>query len=276
MFLTLTAATIAAGATVSTAATALAINAGSAGECAANTITTIRSGGVTATSCFNPAKATGGADTEGDDTPNGGLRARGLAAIANASQGTLAAIADDARKYAGITSAACVDLTTPDGHFERGSVLVYCDDGTGDLGSSANLNNAALVAFQTDLTAGKWRAAGVTVIAIGSVLFPVTASLSIDVSAAYLALGHDAPAIATAVQAAVYGMINALAMGAPVTLAAIIDTAKTTAGVSNVLVATVTINGAAADLIPLPQQVVRCVNAPSDVAVTVSATTSYS
>ena len=300
MFITLADATIAAGGTLSSAVGALAVNAGSAGNCPANTISTIQSGGGTAQSCYNPAKAGGGADTEGDDAPNGGLRARGLAAILNASQCTVAAIALAARAYTGIISATVADNTaltlngvvlapaadpsTGNGTtFLRGSVLVYCDDGSGNLGDAATnadgtfveANHSALVAFNRDLTAGLWRAAGVTAVAIGSETLATTAALSIDVAASYVTLGNTAASVATAAQAAVYGWINALPLGAPVTLAGIVQTAIAVDGVSNVLVATVTINGAAADLIAQPQQVARCVNAPTDVTVTVNATTAY-
>jgi uncharacterized phage protein gp47/JayE len=272
IFLTITDATTAAGAIESSAATAIAVSAGSAGNCDPNTILTIQSGGGTAQSCYNPAKAQGGADTEGDDAPNGGLRARGLAAILNASQCTLSAIAEAALSYAGIVSSATADCTAIDGvTFERGNVLVYCDDGSGNLGSTSDVNHASLVAFQADLTVGKWRAAGVTVLAIGSLLLDVTAALTIDVAASYLVLGNTTAGVATAAQAAVFGLVNALPLGAPVLLATIIDVAKSVAGVSNVEVASVRVNGVAADLIPRPQEVPRCA-ALTSVAITVNPT----
>ena len=241
----------------------------------ANTISSVQSA-LGSLGCYNPAKAQGGTDSEGDDAPNGGLRARGLKAIADASQGTVAALGDAALTYAGISSAAVVDNTADDGvTFERGNVLIYCDDGSGNLGSSADANNASLLQFQADLTAGKWRAAGVTALALGSLLLPTTVALAIDVAASYLLLGNTSAGVQTAVQAAVFGMVNALPLGAPVVLASIIDAAKNVAGVSNVLVPSVQINGLAADLIANPQQVARC-PALGSVAVALNALTAYS
>ena len=62
----------------------------------------------------------------------------------------------------------------------------------------------------------------------------------------------------------------------PLVLAAIIETAKGVAGVSNVIVTSVLVNGVAADLIALPQQVPRCVGGVGDIAVSVAGLTAYS
>jgi uncharacterized phage protein gp47/JayE len=276
LFTSLVNVTIAAGAITSAAVACLAVAAGSAGNVPANTVTTVQSG-TSSLICYNPAPGVGGTDKEGDDAPNGGLRARALAAIINASQCTVSALAEAALSYPGITSSAVANNTAIDGvTFERGNVLIYCDDGTGNLGSTADANHASLVAFQADLTAGKWQAAGVFAVALGSVLLETTIALTIDVAASYLALGYTTALVAVAVQTAVYALVAALPLGAPVTLASIIETGKAVSGCSNVLIPSVSINGVAADLIALPQQVPRCANGPSDVTVTVNTTTTYS
>lgn len=214
----------------------------------------------------NPARAAGGDDVEGDDTPNGGLRARGLAAIPNASQCTQAAIINDALAYAGITSAAVKDNTEDDGTtFLRGKVQLYLDDGSGNLGG----NNPALVAqIQADFNSGKYRAAGVQVDVHGSTISAVAVVLHYNVSLAYTQTVGPDTVVTAAIQQAVLNMISALPIGRALTIADIVEAAGAVEGVANVKVGTITINGVAADFVPGVSQCARCIHGLSDISVT--------
>jgi hypothetical protein len=79
-----------------------------------------------------------------------------------------------------------------------------------------------------------------------------------------------------AVQTAIFNLVQAGKLGQPVRLSDIVEVARPVPGVSNVLVNTVLINGAAADLFPGAQYVTRCVDGLSDVTVTAVADTLYS
>lgn len=221
----------------------------------------------------------GGTDTETDVS----LRSRGLQAIPNASQCTISAIQAAALSYSGIVSATLLDSTANDGlTFQRGVCQLYVDDGTGTLGAAVNnpnlSNQQSVVSFnqlQSDLNSGKWRGAGVTVNLKGSTTLNVTLVLSINVATPYLALGNTQNSVQIAVQNAILTYVNGLPMAHPLTLASVIEIAKQVAGVSNVLISTVQINGSAADLVPLSSQVIRCANLGA-VTVNVSTTTAYS
>lgn len=111
----------------------------------------------------------------------------------------------------------------------------------------ANPNNSALTQFQTDLTVGKWRSAGVQVYAHGSVVVSMTIVVPIDINSTYASTISSPSEIQLAVQTAAYNYVNSIPIGRPVILAAIIDVAKNVAGVSNVIVDEVLINGVNAD-----------------------------
>ena len=275
LFQTIATSSIAQGQTTSPIILANAVNAGSAGNVPAGAINQVISG-VTGLTVTNPSQSSGGTDQEGDDAPNGGLRFRTLQAIPNASQCTTTALEADAESYAGITSAKCIDLVLPDGVTPAdGHAVVFCDDGSGDLGDPGNPNHASLVQFNLDLNTGKYKAAGATVVAVGSTLLATTVALSIDVAASFLLTGATTAQVAAAVQAAVFAYVQGSALGAPVVIASIIEAAKAVAGVSNVLVSTVLVNGSASDLQGTPSQVARCATL-SAVTITVNATTPYS
>jgi uncharacterized phage protein gp47/JayE len=274
LFQTTTAGTIAAGQTVSNSVTVVAIEAGSGGDVDPGAINLVRTGGL-ALQVTNPAKATGGTDQEGDDAPNGGLRARGLAAIANASQCTDSAITEDALSYQSIVSAAVADNTADDGvTFMRGRSQLYVDDGSGTLGNPSNPNHTYLVQLQNDVNSGKFRAAGTQLNVVGSTTATITGSLAIDVAQSWINLGNTALSVQNAVQAAIYGVVQASALGHPITLASFIETAKAVPGCSNVIIPSVLINGTAADVVIGPGQVGRCA-ALSSITVSLNAITPY-
>lgn len=133
LYQTTSSATLNVGATVSTLADVVCLSAGSVGNCPPGSINQIVAGasGYTVT---NVVPITGGTDTESDDD----LRERALNAIPAASQCTVFALEQAALKYPGIKSAVVYDLTSepPDLiYITLGKAQIFCDDGTGTLGS---------------------------------------------------------------------------------------------------------------------------------------------
>jgi uncharacterized phage protein gp47/JayE len=268
---------IQAGLLSSPAVGATALVAGSSGNVGTGTVNSVVSG-VAGLTVNNPQPGTGGYDLEGDDAPNGGLRARGLAAIPNAAQCTKSAIVQAALAYAGIVSAYLVENVDQNGNFTRGLCQLYVDDGTGNIGSITDPNNASMIQLQIDLNQGRYRAAGVQVIVNGATQVAVQVSLGVDLSAIYVS-GFTSLAVAqqtatVAIQQAITNWVDALTMGSPVTLADIIMVAAGVPGVSNVDVSSVQINGVAADLLALGSQVPKISN-PANVSVTIENVTSY-
>lgn len=275
LFKVLAGTTIPEGSATSPNVTVQCVTAGSIGNVDPGAINTVVGiGGLRVT---NPAKAAGGNDQEEDDSPNGGLRARGLSAIPNASQGTISALEADALTYPSIVSAVYVENTDDDGVTPlRGRGQLYVDDGTADLGDPTNANNVYLVQMQQDFTSGKYRAAGTQTNVVGSKKQGVTIALQIDVAQSWLNAGNAEADLVTSVQNAVFGLIQDSVLAHPVVLASIVETAKEVAGVSNVPLSSVTINGVASDFnMPTAQYVARCVNGPQDVTVTVNQITTY-
>jgi uncharacterized phage protein gp47/JayE len=220
-----------------------AVNAGANGnQSAPGAINTVISGatGVTVTSTDI---ISGGSDTEQDDEPNGGLRARVLAAIPNASQGTLAALEGDAKSYAGVVDAVATDANI-DPTIPLGVVNLYIDDGSGDLGNLTNQNNAIVQQMQSDFDSGKFRAAGVEVNVAGSrINFITSIGLTVSVNQSYATSQSDLRVVAGNVQTAVAKYVNGLGIGKPVLVAEIVAAATAVNGVSDVVVTSVTING---------------------------------
>lgn len=208
----------------------------------------------------NSAKTGGGFDLEGDDAPNGGLRARALLAIPNAAQGTARAIELAAQSYTGVITSRLLEyladdgVTRQDGH---GQLLV--DDGTGTLGT----NSALIARIQTDFTAGLYRGAGTSIHVVGAtqiVISNVTiTNLFYDQN--YASTVSPLSAIVLAVQTAIYNYINALGIGQPVLIATIVKLAMEVPGVLNVTVNNVSVNGARADYQPRFSQTARMASA---------------
>jgi uncharacterized phage protein gp47/JayE len=251
-------ATIPIGGAQSNTVIALAVSLGSAGnQSVIGAVNTVVSG-ATGVSVASTGTMGGGADVEQDDSPNGGLRARALQAIPNASQCTLTAIEADAINYPGITSAVATDINI-DPTIARGIVELYVDDGTGNLGDASNANYVVLATMQTDFNRGLYHAAGTQVNVQGSLLLPTTVSLVVGINLAYATDISPAAAIILLVRSAVYNYVQAVGIGSPVLLSEIIRIAAEVAGVSDVPITAVTINGAGSNLQPLPTQACRCV-----------------
>jgi uncharacterized phage protein gp47/JayE len=243
-----------------------AINAGANGnQSFVGAINTVISGGTNVT-VASTSTIGGGADTEGDDTPNGGLRARALAAIPNASQCTISAIENAALSYAGIVTAVAQDINS-DPTLLRGVVQLYVDDGSGDLANSSNANYPILATMQMAFDSGLYRAAGVQVNVQGSELLATTISLILYLNANYAAVTTTPATTVSAVQLAIFTYCNAIAIGAPVSIAEIIRYACDIAGVSDVPVTSVLINGANQNLQPTAVQAARIANL-SDITIT--------
>lgn len=264
------------GATSLTAVlTGEAVNAGSAGDVAAGAINTCLSDGTLQVT--NPAAFSGGTDEEQDDVPVGaGFRSRVLAAIPNSSQCTIAAIEEDALAFP-ITSAVLVENTADDGVTPLlGRGQLYIDDGSGNLGDPTNPNYASLIALQNAIDSGLYRAAGTQVHVRGAIMLPISIALSVYVSAAIIALGESQDDIVTAIQEAIFSYVDAILMGQPVTVAKVIASARDTQGCSNVDVASVQINGVAADLLPAVYQLPRIYPTIDSIVITVLGVTNYS
>jgi len=262
LYMTIQTATILTGQTLSNLVEIVAVATGTSGNAQAGAVNLVYSG-PGGTSVTNPNSIGGGENTEGDDSPNGGLRARALGAVPNASQCTGAALIEAAESYAGIVSATVVDLTNPMDEFALGYVQLYVDDGTGDLGNPTNPNHAVINELQMALNGspgvpGLYRAAGVQVNVVGSILLPVVISFGYVYDTAYASTLSTPAAIQTAVQLAVFNYVNGLSIGQPLVIAEIIAQVLTVAGVWNVPVSSVVINEANADLYPLPTQTPRC------------------
>jgi uncharacterized phage protein gp47/JayE len=268
VYRTLATATIPANGASSNIVQVLAVNAGSLGnQSAIGAINTVVSG---ATGCTVTSTGTigGGADQEQDDAPDGGLRARALAAIPNASQCTLSAIEAAAVSYAGITNAIAQDNVT-DSTQPLGVVQLYVDDGSGDLGNASNANYPVIATLQNDLNSGKYRAAGVQVFVQGSLLLLVQVSLIVSLNSTYVADVESAADILIAIQNAIQTYVNAVNIGNPVLLSEIIKVVANVPGVSDVPIFSVLINGNAQNLIPGPVQAPR-INDPTTTVVTYS------
>jgi uncharacterized phage protein gp47/JayE len=258
VYATTTTGTIPSGQTQSNSVAVEAVNTGTLGNVAAGAINQVLSG-PGGTFVTNPLSIGGGANTESDTS----LRTRALAAVPNASQCTAAALIEAALSFPGIASATVVDLTNPAGDFQLGCVQLYVDDGTGDIGNPTNPNHAEIAALQAALNSGLYRAAGVQVNVVGSILLPVTIALGYTYDTGYASTETTPAAIQTAVELAIYNYVNALPIGNPVTIAELIAQVFTVQGVWNVAVGSVVINGANADLFPSATQTPRCANLAS-------------
>jgi uncharacterized phage protein gp47/JayE len=261
--------TIPANGTESVGTTVTAVNPGSSGnQATVGAINTVVSG-VTGVTVASTQTIAGGADIEGDDTPNGGLRARALAAIPNASQCTISAIENAALSFAGITNAVAQDINTDPTQL-RGVVQLYVDDGSGDLGNASNANYPILATMQTAFDSGLYRAAGVQVNVQGSELLATTVSLVLYVKALYVAQTASLASVVAAVQLAIYNYVQSVGIGQPVLLSEIITAACEVAGVADVPISSVQINGSGANLQPSAIQAPRLANLA---AVTIVAST---
>lgn len=268
--------TVPAGQTVLTGVVYRATQAGSAGNQPVGAINQVVSG-LSGATFVNLDESVGGTETEQDDSPNGGLRARALAAIPNASQCTNAALVEAALSYPGIISADVVDYTDSTfTMFVRGLCQLVVDDGTGTITPSSPVV-AQLIA---DLNAGKYRAAGDVIQVVGATHIGITVALSVYLSAKYIATTASQASIVLALQNAVQSYINSLPIGSTLYLSEVIAVAQAVAGLVDVVVPTVLIGAAApdtkppanADYVPTLPYYVPHMTAASSVTVTVAGT----
>jgi uncharacterized phage protein gp47/JayE len=254
--------TIPANGTQSAGTTVTAVTPGSSGnQATVGAINTVISG-VTGVTVASTQTIAGGADI-------GGLRARALAAIPNASQCTISAIENSALSFAGITNAVAQDINSDPTQL-RGIVQLYVDDGSGDLGNASNANYPILATMQTAFDSGLYRAAGVQVNVQGSELLATTVSLVLYVNALYVAQTASLASVVAAVQLAIYNYVQGVGIGQPVLLSEIITAACEVAGVADVPISSVQINGSGANLQPSAIQAPRLANLA---AVTIVAST---
>jgi uncharacterized phage protein gp47/JayE len=255
LFVTTAAVTVPMGATnASTIAPIIAQVAGSSGNQPIGAVNVVVSGPYGATG-FNPTATGGGSDLEGDDAPNGGLRARALAAIPNAAQCTVAAIEQDALSYSGVITALLLENLADDGvTFEPGRGQLLVDNGTGTLGS----NTALISQIQTDFNSGLYRGASTQVHVVGATQTPVTSvSLSLTYDPTYANNIASIATTETAIATSIFAYINGLGIGNAVLIAAIIKLVMETPGVTDVTVSSVRVNGSNADFQPLFSQTAR-------------------
>ncbi len=178
--------------------TAEALESGSGGNAAANSVTVLTVCPVGITGCTNPAAFTGGTDAEGDDA----LRARVLASFRRLPNGANAAFYEEqALRHEGVVAAAAVGRARG-----IGTVDVYIATAAGAP------DNALLKEVETDLQAKREIAVEVKVLA------PTQSSVNVAVE---LDVGEngDFAVVKSAVESAVAGWFTGKLLGNPVLLA---------------------------------------------------------
>jgi len=175
-----------------------ALESGSGGNAAANSVTVLTACPVGITGCTNPAAFTGGTDAEGDDT----LRARVLASFHRLPNGANAAFYEEqALRHEGVVAAAAMGRARG-----IGTVDVYIATAAGAP------DDALLKEVETDLQAKREIAVDV------QVRSPTQSSVNVAVE---LDVGEngDFAAVKSAVESAVAGWFTGKLLGNPVLLA---------------------------------------------------------
>jgi hypothetical protein len=98
--------------------------------------------------------------------------------------------------------------------------------------------------------------------------------MTIDVAAAYITSGGTHALVILAVQLAIQAYVNSLGIGKPVIMAELVRVVANVTGVSNVVLATILVNGVFADFQPAVAQSAK-VAAPTDFVITVAGDTVY-
>lgn len=212
--------------------------AGAAGNVSAGTITKLP--GVAGVDfCTNPAPATGGLDAESDAA----MKARFPLFIAGLEKATLTAIESAiAGVQQGLTYVVQANLDEA-GSFRPGHFVVTVDDGSGAPGADLKARVYAAVDAVRALTE--------TFSVQSPRVLPVSVSLTLTVGP-----GTSKAALLAPLQSAIAAFGNALAPGAPVTVARIIQLGFAVSPyVSNV--SQVRLNGGTADLAPGATTVVK-------------------
>lgn len=175
-----------------------ALEGGSGGNAAANSVTVLTACPVGITGCTNPAAFTGGTDAEGDDA----LRARVLASFQRLPNGANAAFYEEqALRHEGVVAAAAVGRTRG-----IGTVDVYIATAAGAP------DDALLKEVQTDLQAKREIAVDVQVRSPTQSSVNVAVELDVDENG-------DFAAVKSAVESAVAGWFTGKLLGNPVLLA---------------------------------------------------------
>lgn len=245
---------------------------GSIGNVDPGTITQIQFAGAT---CSNAAATAFGTDTEQDDTPNGGLRARGLAAIPNDTDCTVPAIANDALAFDGIVSSTVIDLTDTDGTTPAlARAQLYVSDADGNIGDPTSPNYPILQSIIAVFNSGQHRAAGCIVGVHGSIQDIVTVALTVYMTKAYVNAGGTALALQNMIQLAVQNTANETVISAALRLSKIVTAAQSVddgIAVDHVVDTTVLINGSNSDYTPANSHQVHITD-PTTIMVTVAGT----
>jgi hypothetical protein len=190
------------GDTLSTTATAQAVQAGKEYQVGANYITRIRDAVFDDTIMVtNPEPSEGGEAREDVDTFD--LRIRDF--WNSARRGTLSAIEFGALTVPGVTSAKAIEVLDPQGN-PNGAVMLYFAD------SSGVANSTMVPLVRTALS--EWRAAGIYVQIVAGMPQIVNISLHLQFT-----VGADASSLTNIVRAAVVEYVNSLPITAILTRA---------------------------------------------------------
>lgn len=175
-----------------------ALEGGSGGNAAANSVTVLTACPVGITGCTNPAAFTGGTDAEGDDA----LRARVLASFQRLPNGANAAFYEEqALRHEGVVAAAAVGRARG-----IGTVDVYIATAAGAP------DNALVKEVETDLQAKREIAVDVQVRSSTQSSVNVAVELDVGENGAFAA-------VKSAVESAVAGWFTGKLLGKPVLLA---------------------------------------------------------
>lgn len=219
--------------------TVTALNPGTGGNVSANTITLIRSTVVGVDSVTNPAPLTTGLDMETDDA----LKARFKLYIASLSKATEGAIGYAITSLQQGLQYTIHENIDPNLATDYGSVVVYVDDGSGQISSTLVQSAATAV--------NNIRAAGCRTQVLGATALNVNISLTVTVAA-----GYNSPSVVAAVSNAVGAYVNALGLENTLFYTELIHTAYSASpGVTNV--SSVLLNNGTADVVPGNGQTIK-------------------
>lgn len=216
-----------------------AVTLGTGGNVAANTISQIV-GAVPGIDTVNNAAAfTNGIAAESDAA----VKARFQVWQENLAQGTAGAVGAAVESVQADLTYTITENETPSGTYSPGSFVVTIDDGSGATpsGTVATVANAVNAV----------RPIGSTAYVLAATMLAANVSITLTVAA-----GFSVPAAQAAVNAALVAYIGGLPVGATMPYSIIAKLAYDAySGVQNVT--SITLNGAAADLVPTQAQVVR-------------------
>lgn len=215
------------------------VNTGAATNAAINTVTVMTQAVAYVDTVTNAAAFANGADAESDSA----LRARFLAYIANLSKATKSAIGFAILSLQTGVTYSLVENFAYIGTYQPGSFYAVVDDGTGNP-SSTFLNSAANAIDAVRPFTSSF-----------AVFAPVVVNATVTMTCA-VAAGYDPAATKALVQSAIANYINALTLGQTLPYTRLAQIAyDASPGVLNA--SAVLLNGATADLVATPQQVIK-------------------